>query len=102
MQSELDNCSAHNTLQPAASMLITASTEHIWEFFSTSSWDSKYALCLTCDKKLEVGIELTASMKAPNLKHHLRTVHPDLYITLKQKSKQNKPVGRIKSARGER
>ena len=41
--------------------------------------DPKYALCLLCNKKLEKGVELTATMKTPNLKHHLKTVHPETF-----------------------
>ena len=64
--------------------------------------DPKYALCLLCNKKLEKGVELTATMKTPNLKHHLRTVHPETFSKLEKTSKLTKSFRTIKSARGER
>ena len=84
-------------------MLITTSSQHvIWEYFKPLTGHTKHALCLTCNRKLERGIELTASMKEPNLKHHLKTVHPELYVTYQHALKQNNVNGLIKSARGER
>lgn len=81
-------------------MLITASQQTIWDYFKPVSQDN--ALCLACHKTLEKGIELTASMQAPNLKHHLKTVHPEIYVTYQLSLKQNKVSGSVQSARGER
>ena len=81
-------------------MLITASQQTIWDYFKPVTRDN--ALCLACHKTLEKGTELTASMQAPNLKHHLKTVHPEIYVTYQLSLKQNKVSGCVQSARGER
>merc|ERR1711976_800000 len=70
-------------------------------FFSPIDSDPKYALCLLCNKKLEKGVELTATMKTPNLKHHLKTVHPETFSKLEKTSKLTKSFRTLKSARGE-
>ena len=83
-------------------MLLTDSQQTLWDYFKPISRQPNHALCLACDKKLEKGIALTASMKAPNLKHHLKTVHPELYVTYQRSLQQNKESGCLQSARGER
>ena len=72
--------------------------DHLFFYFT----DPKYALCLLCNKKLEKGVELTATMKTPNLKHHLKTVHPETFSKLEKTSKLTKSFRTLKSARGER
>ena len=47
-------------------------------------------------------MELTATMKTPNLKHHLKTVHPETFSKLEKTSKLTKSFRTLKSARGER
>ena len=76
----------------------------LWVFGSFIFYfsDPKYALCLLCNKKLEKGVELTATMKTPNLKHHLKTVHPETFSKLEKTSKLTKSFRTLKSARGER
>ena len=69
-----------------------------------NSWfhlDAKSAVCNLCQRKMERGVELTAKMKTPNLKHHLKTVHPEIFNKL-QGTTQEQSFKYLKSARGER
>ena len=69
--------------------------------FVVTCLDNKSAICNLCQRKMERGIELTAKMKTPNLKHHLKTVHPEIFNKL-QETKHENSFKYLKSARGER
>ena len=81
----------------------------IWEYFEENKADTKFANCRNCKKKLAKGSELTAKQTTPNLKLHLKTVHPDLHSQLVKKEmsepspeKKKKTAAVMKTARGER
>jgi hypothetical protein len=59
-----------------ASKMLNTKENTIWEYFEESKTDTKYANCRNCKKKLAKGSELTAKLTTPNLKLHLKTVHP--------------------------
>ena len=89
--------------------MVNTKKNTIWEYFEENKADTKFANCRNCKKKLAKGSELTAKQTTPNLKLHLKTVHPDLHSQLVKKvmaessSKKKKLTATVmKSARGER
>ena len=65
--------------------MVNTKENTIWEYFEESKTDTKFANCRNCKKKLAKGSELTAKLTTPNLKLHLKTVHPALHCQLVKK-----------------
>jgi preprotein translocase subunit SecD len=65
--------------------MVNTKENPIWEYFEESKTDSKFANCRNCKKKLTKGSELTAKLTTPNLKLHLKTIHPALHSQLVKK-----------------
>ena len=65
--------------------MVNTKENPIWEYFEENKVDTKFANCKNCSRKLEKGSELTAKLTTPNLKLHLKTVHPDLHFQLIKK-----------------
>ena len=65
-----------------SSRMVNTKDNTIWEYFEENKTDTKFANCRNCKKKLAKGSELTAKLTTPNLKLHLKTVHPALHCQL--------------------
>jgi hypothetical protein len=68
-----------------SSKMVNTKENPIWEYFEESKTDSKFANCRNCKKKLTKGSGLTAKLTTPNLKLHLKTIHPALHSQLVKK-----------------
>ena len=68
-----------------SSRMVNTKENTIWEYFEQNKTDTKFANCRNCKKKLAKGSELTAKLTTPNLKLHLKTIHPDLHCQLVKK-----------------
>ena len=68
-----------------SSKMVNTKENTIWEYFEESKTDTKYANCRNCKKKLAKGSELTTKLTTPNLKLHLKTIHPALHSQLVKK-----------------